>query len=233
MTNDFRDEFRRSLAGELDPRVQPFQDELDRFCTWLNDDFKTIARFSIEGGAHPSLRRVIVRPRGRRNESSTLLVFYLDSASARAMGGETFLVGNADGLHQSLVSYVGHTSFREVHEMLRRRATEPIEGIFRTADALGRDPNEDVFALIEPENFFPVADAIEANVPVVQELFAEAVRKHGIGNGEISEANTKWLVAGGYALRGSVEIVEATASGQRLKLTILEGYTLESLKKRG
>ena len=232
MTNDFRDEFRRALAGELGAREQPLQAALDRFVAWANEDFGEYARFTVERGAHPNLRHVVVRPRGRRNETSTLLVFYLDSASARVMGSETFLVGDADGLRQYLLAYIREHHFEGVVEMLKRRAAEPVEGIIRTTNPLGRDPRTDVFAVVAPEHFFPFADQIEEGGSAAGVLPAEAIQKQGIGHGAVAAVEATWLVAGGYGLHGSVAVLGASDAGTEIRLTVTTGTTLDALRRQ-
>ena len=205
MSTSFKQALRDAASGVPQQAERALENVLEEFVAWLNEDYGDRGRFSIAGGSHPRLRRLLVSPRGRRNETSTLFVFYLDTGTARALGAESFVIGDDEGLRAYLESYAASPNFESLIAVLGARASDPIEAILR-APGGASDPASDVLILLAPAEFFPLADADDSGTEFEALITADATESSGIAMGK-PKLGVVELLAGGHVFNAEVRAV--------------------------
>lgn len=217
----FRDQLTEAsrAAAANGPVRTPWDEVLDEFTTWLEETYGGFMKASLRTGSHPDVRRVIVSPKGRRNESFSLLVVHVTDKVARVLGENTVELKSVDELKSYLTDFVRLPAFRSSLDELKSIAETPVTGALRAdVERKARALLADVTVEVPADQQHRLADASEATpVQRIDELYVIPAGPTLLGRGSYSErAELYWLVAGGYAL--SIEH-HARAPDGRIRLS--------------
>jgi len=214
---NFLDELKRAADAPVEPeqaaRFPPWDSVLDRFIHFLNETYADALRAFRKDGDSPGVVRLLVHPRGRRNDRNTLLVFRFSPSTARIIldSNRLDLASAASALEQWLVDMVRTQGFRRKVEAMRAVAKQPLPGVLHEGGGLGaRRPSTDVLVTISPDQQSRLADACETQATVSLRVHLAGPGPGGKGTYVPGRAY-RWLAAGGYwvALDPGSHVLEA------------------------
>jgi hypothetical protein len=214
---NFREAVKAALKGpvvDVDGEMMTQWDGVLRdFAAILNEEELVFA--FVRRGATPSVRYLVLAPKGRRDQETTELSMAVTLHAAVVLAGEHRPFTTIDEFEKILVRFAARPSFRESLDILKANADEPVFGFLRFGHATTRNPSHDVLVKISPEEQHRLADAAEASPRESITIRVDPTGPSPLGRGTYDPNKPpRWMVAGGYQLaveahhaeRGSIQL---------------------------
>ena len=221
--SDFQDQLQEAF-GASNPRKNNEEPHwsraiLDEFAEWITKQSGGRVYARNVGTGVPEGIRLVWGPVNRLTDTNTLLVVLGQGNRAIKLGVEQHLYISREEMQADLVGLVESEAFRESMAELERRAGERVEGFLRSGFPRDRNPKDDVFVEVPPEEQRRLADAhLGWAGPRVTDLCVRLVGPSPIAKGVFQDRKDKlgWLVSGGVVTKLDLPPHE---DGGRLKLS--------------
>jgi hypothetical protein len=211
---NFREAVKQALKGApVDVRTEtPWDKVLREFAASINEEKRNVLAF-VRRGSAPSVRHLILTPKGHRDQTEVLLSVEARPKFAVVYSWERREFTEVEDFQAFLVSLAGVPEFRNTLETLGNMASAPVIGFLRSGPATDRSPARDIVVKVPAEDQQMLADAAEARQPVT--IYVDPEGPSPLGQGVYDpKVQPRWLVSGGYVL----EIEDHNEEFGRIKL---------------
>jgi hypothetical protein len=199
---NFRDAVKRALKDKAadDTVDTPWDSVLGEFAASINEEKPSVFAFVRRGGA-PTVRHLVLAPKGRRDQGSILLSLEVASAFVVILSGDRREFTDVEDFETFLLRFARLPAFQETLRTLTVLAGQPVAGSLRFGHAKDRSPARDIGVKVNAAEQHRLAEAAEKASDEALELCVELAGVSLLGQGTYdAEKPPRWLVAGGYLL---------------------------------
>lgn len=198
---NFREAVKKALQDEAvdESPTTKWDEALGEFAAIISEEPSVVA-FVRPGGA-PSVRHLVLTPKGRRDQSHILLSCEVSKSHVAVLSGARREFSTIEGFHDFLVKLAEKSAFHETLQTLRGLADQAVVGFLRFGHAKDRSPARDIVVTVPAQEQRRLAEAAEKRSSEPIELHVDLAGLSPLGQGTYDAENQpRWLAAGGYAL---------------------------------
>ncbi len=199
---NFREAVKQALKGAAidEETYTPWDGVLREFTAEINEEERAVFAFVRRGGA-PTVRHLVLTPKGRRDQSHILLSLEATPKVATVLSGDRRDFVTVEDFERFLVELAQMSTFRETLGILGAIAEQPVTGFLRFGHFANRSPALDIVVKISPSEQHRLADAAEMQEQAPLKVHVDLAGPSPLGQGTYDEKRPpRWLVAGGYRL---------------------------------